>query len=87
MAGVASGGVTDFLFHEYNALLCKADDVNAFTDNLISLLVHNDLRKQLSDNAKKTALSMNWNHIFDDLVNVYNSVINEKLQNTFKQTA
>jgi glycosyltransferase involved in cell wall biosynthesis len=38
VAGVASGGVTEFLFHGKNALLCADGDKKAFTENLISIM-------------------------------------------------
>jgi len=75
VAGIASGGVTDFLFHNYNSLLCAPDDAAAFTDNLVSIMKNKDLRLRLANNARKTALSRDWNKIFDGLVNVYAKTI------------
>jgi len=87
VAGVASGGVLDFLSHNYNALLCSADNAAAFTNNLVSLMKNKKLRIHLANNALKTALSRDWNQIFDDLINVYAAVIEETWQRTFKKPA
>jgi len=87
VAGVASGGVTDFLSHNHNSLLCTADDAAAFTDNLISLMKDKNLRLRLADNAKKTALSRDWNNIFDGLVNVYAETIEEFNRRNIRLTA
>jgi len=80
VAGVGSGGVTDFLSHNHNSLLCAAEDKKSFTNNLISIMENSSLRKQLAENALKTALSRDWNSIFDSLVNVYMDVIESQRQ-------
>ena len=87
VAGVASGGVTDFLVSNNNALLCAAEDTQAFTANLISFLEDANLRLRLAGNARKTALSRDWNYIFDGLISIYNNVIEEKRQRFLKQPA
>jgi glycosyltransferase involved in cell wall biosynthesis len=87
VAGVASGGVTDFLSHNYNSLLCAPDDAAAFTDNLVSLMNDEKLRLRLADNARKTALSRDWNNIFDGLVNVYAETIEEFNRRNIRLTA
>jgi len=73
---VGSGGVTDFLSHNYNALLCAKDDREAFTQNLVSIMENSALRGKLANNAQKTATLRDWSRIFDGLVNVYADVIN-----------
>jgi glycosyltransferase involved in cell wall biosynthesis len=87
VAGVAGGGVTDFLFHNYNSLMCAPDDAAAFTDNLVSFMNDEKLRLRLADNAKKTALSRDWNNIFDGLVNVYAATIEEFNRRNIRLTA
>jgi glycosyltransferase involved in cell wall biosynthesis len=77
VAGVSGGGVTDFLSHNHNSLLCAPDDAAAFTENLISLMKDENLRMRLADNAKKTAVSRDWKNIFDGLVNEYAETIEE----------
>jgi glycosyltransferase involved in cell wall biosynthesis len=87
VAAVASGGVTDFLSHNNNSLLCAPDDAEAFTENLIALMKDAPLRLRLADNAKKTALSRDWNNIFDGLVNVYAETIEEFNRRNIRLTA
>ena len=77
VAGVSSGGVTDFLSHNYNSLLCAPSNAQAFTDNLISIMEDKNLRRRLSENALKTALSRDWNTIFDGLTDVYVDAIED----------
>ena len=87
VAGVASGGVMDFLSHNHNALLCAAGDADAFTNNLVSFMADENLRLRLAENARQDTQTRDWNHIFDGLIAAYNSVINEKQQAFFKLSA
>ncbi|MDR1419670.1 MAG: glycosyltransferase family 1 protein [Treponema sp.] len=77
VAGVASGGVTEFLFHGKNALLCADGDTNAFTDNLITIMTDETLRLKLAGNGRKMARSRTWSTIFDDLLSVYSGLITD----------
>ena len=87
VAGVASGGITDFLSHNYNSLLCAPDDAEGFTENLISIMKDENLRLRLADNAQKTALSRDWKNIFDGLFNLYAETIEEYKQYDMGLTA
>ncbi|MDR1176977.1 MAG: glycosyltransferase family 1 protein, partial [Treponema sp.] len=78
VAGVASGGVTDFLSHRINALLCPAGSREAFLENLVTLMEDTDLRLTLAENARKTALTRDWNRVFEGLINTYDEVIEEQ---------
>ena len=78
VVGISSGGVTDFLAHRRNALLSEYGDQEAFTRNLILMMENETLRRVLSKNALKTALSRDWNEIFDALMNDYMAVIERK---------
>jgi glycosyltransferase involved in cell wall biosynthesis len=78
VAGVASGGVTDFLSHGHNALLCPNGSRKAFLENLVVFLEKPDLRRSLAENARKTALARGWNRVFDGLLNTYTEVIEEQ---------
>jgi glycosyltransferase involved in cell wall biosynthesis len=78
VAGVAGGGVTDFLSHGNNALLCPEGSRDAFLENLVTLMEDPELRLRLAENARKTALSRNWNNVFDGLLNTYAAVIEER---------
>ena len=87
VAGVESGGVTDFLSHDQNALLCSPEDVSAFTENLIALMEDEGLRVRLGEEARRTALTRDWNRIFDWLVDVYDEIIQEFKKEKTRQTA
>ncbi|MCL2443186.1 MAG: glycosyltransferase, partial [Treponema sp.] len=87
VVGVNSGGVTDFLSHDQNALLCAPEDALNYTNNLISIMEDSGLRDRLAENAYKTALSKNWNSIFDGLVDVYIDVIEGYRRHTSQRIA
>jgi glycosyltransferase involved in cell wall biosynthesis len=78
VAGVASGGVTDFLSQGVNALLCPQGSREAFLENLILLMEDQNLRRSLADNARKTAMTRDWNRVFDGLLDTYAAVIEEQ---------
>ncbi|MCL1792129.1 MAG: glycosyltransferase family 1 protein [Peptococcaceae bacterium] len=77
VAGISSGGVTDYLTHGENALLGPDEDSDALADNLTTLMTNQELRHILAYNARKTALSRDWNRIFDKLLSEYRIVIQE----------
>jgi glycosyltransferase involved in cell wall biosynthesis len=87
VAAVAGGGVTDFLTHDHNALLCEPEDAAAFTENLVAVMEDNSLRLRLANNARQTALTRDWDNIFDGLVGVYAEVIEEDRQRTMPKIA
>ncbi|MDR2304161.1 MAG: glycosyltransferase family 1 protein [Treponema sp.] len=87
VAGVASGGVTDFLSHRINALLCPDGSREAFLENLVTLMEMPELRLTLAENARKTALARDWNRVFDGLINTYNEVIEEQRQRYWKKAS
>jgi len=87
VAGVNSGGVTDFLSHNQNALLCQPEDVQGYTNNLISIMEDSVLCKKLAENAHKTALSRNWEAIFNGLLSVYFNVIDSYRRQTVQSAA
>jgi glycosyltransferase involved in cell wall biosynthesis len=78
VAGVTAGGVTDFLSHRINALLCPAGSREGFLENLVTLMEDSELRLTLAENARKTALTRDWNSVFDRLVNTCREVIEEQ---------
>ncbi len=75
VVGVSSGGVTDFLHHGKNALLFADGDEGAFTEHLIRLMQNPALRGALAADALKTALSRDWDEIFEGLLNEYHTAI------------
>ena len=79
IAGISSGGVTDYLVHNENSLLCADGDQDTFAENLGMLMQNGSLCRKLAKNGMKTALSKNWDEIFDTLLVEYAAVI---LENT-----
>jgi len=78
VVGINEGGVTDFLTHGFNAVLSGENDQEAFTQNLISIMENKILHKTLSENALSTALSRDWDSIFDILLEDYMTVIEKR---------
>jgi glycosyltransferase involved in cell wall biosynthesis len=87
VAGVSSGGITDFLSHGNNALLCPEGCREAFLENLVALMADPGLRLSLAENARKTALGRDWNHVFDGLLNTYTAVIEEQRRRDLKRAS
>jgi glycosyltransferase involved in cell wall biosynthesis len=87
VAGVAGGGVMDFLSHEHNALLCPEGRREAFLENLVTLMKNPKLRLSLAEKARKTALARDWNRVFDGLINTYTAVIEEQRRRYWKQAS
>jgi glycosyltransferase involved in cell wall biosynthesis len=77
VAGVASGGVTEFLFHGKNALLCADGDQKGFTENLISLMENKPLRLKLAKHGRRLAQARAWDTIFDELLSVYKDLMTD----------
>jgi glycosyltransferase involved in cell wall biosynthesis len=75
VAAVASGGVTEFLFHGENALLCGDGDRQGFTENLITLMNDTARRRALAEKGRKLAGERAWDVIFDDLLGVYDGLV------------
>jgi glycosyltransferase involved in cell wall biosynthesis len=87
VAGVASGGVTDFLFHGHNALLSPEGSREAFLENLVTLMEDPELRLSLAENARKTALARDWNRVFDGLLNTYAEAVEEQRRRYWKRAS
>jgi glycosyltransferase involved in cell wall biosynthesis len=77
VAGVNGGGVTEFLRHGKNALLCADGDRRAFTENLAAIMEDGDLRRDLVRNGQRLARSRTWDAVFEELLGVYASLIRE----------
>ena len=77
IAGVGSGGVTDYLVHEENALLSVEGDEDGFAGHMVRLMENRNLCGALVENGWKTALSRDWNAIFDGLLMEYENAIQE----------
>jgi glycosyltransferase involved in cell wall biosynthesis len=78
VAGVAAGGVTEFLSHGKNALLCADGDRGVFTENLTAIMRDKTLRRNLAENGRNLARSRAWDIIFDDLLGVYSGLVQNR---------
>ncbi|MDR2739693.1 MAG: glycosyltransferase [Treponema sp.] len=78
VAGIASGGVMEFLSHRKNALLSAEGDQKAFAEHLIAIMENKTLRWELAENGRKLAQSRDWDTIFDGLLSVYRGLITDK---------
>ena len=87
VAGIDGGGVTDFLTHEYNALLATEGDQDSFTKNMISIMESEILRRRLSENGVITADTRDWDNIFNTLVEDYSTVIEKNAAYTRKRAS
>ena len=87
VVSVCGGGITDFLIHNYNSLLCDPEDTVLFTENLVSVMQNKKLRSDLSINALKTAMTRDWDNVFNCLVDVYHETIDTWLEQNIRKTA
>ena len=78
VAGVGSGGVTDYLVHGKNALLSANGDKDGFASNLVELMTNRKLRLRLANNGFAAAQARDWDKVFDGLLNEYESLIYRK---------
>jgi glycosyltransferase involved in cell wall biosynthesis len=81
VAGVSSGGVTEFLSHGRNALLCDDGDREAFAEHLTAIMSDETLRRTLAENGRREALSRDWDRIFDELLTAYAALIRNNHRN------
>jgi glycosyltransferase involved in cell wall biosynthesis len=68
-------------------LLCDPEDTVLFTENLVSVMQNKKLRSELSKNAIKTAMTRDWDNVFDCLVDVYYETIDSWLEQNIRKTA
>ena len=87
IAGIANGGVTDFLTHGYNALLSADGDQDSFTCNMIAIMESEALQSKLSENGIKTANTRDWDNIFSALLEDYNIAIDKNAANTRRRAS
>jgi len=87
VVGINGGGVTDFLTHDFNALLSGENNQYTFTNNLISIMEDRILRNSLSENAVKTAISRKWDYIFDNLLKDYMEVIEKRTSTSSRRAS
>lgn len=75
-----SGGVKNIIKDGITGILCEPQNSNQFQNAIIHLLSNHILRKHMSEEARKYALSQTWNSIFDELLKEYKDAISENDQ-------
>ncbi|MEH7113122.1 glycosyltransferase family 1 protein [Neobacillus niacini] len=73
--GANSGGVRNIISMGVTGHLCEPGNAEEFTQRIVQLLTNDSLRRQMSLNARKYALTQKWDQIFENLVDHYYSVI------------
>ncbi len=71
---VRAGGVLDFAEHGVNAWMVEPDRADALADGLATLLNDRDLGARLARGARATAMSRDWDSIFDGVAAEYERV-------------
>ncbi|MGB9595779.1 MAG: glycosyltransferase family 4 protein [Candidatus Poribacteria bacterium] len=69
------GGPKEVMEHEKTGFLCKADVFEDFVNNIETLIVNEELRKQMGKSARVLAERYSWDRAFDDLIKTYERVI------------
>ncbi|MEO8200202.1 MAG: glycosyltransferase family 1 protein [Gemmatimonadota bacterium] len=67
----AAGGILEYARHGTNAWLVAPHSPEAITEGLNRLLNDSDLRRVLSNGARRTACDRGWDLVFDSLLNEY----------------
>jgi glycosyltransferase involved in cell wall biosynthesis len=78
VAGISGGGVTEFLLHGHNALLCADGDREVFTEHLAAIMCNDTLCRELAENGRREALARDWDLVFDELLGVYTALVRDK---------
>ena len=87
VAGINSGGVTEYLLHGENGLLSENGDKDGFTRNLIELMKNPGLRKKLSSNALNNAGARDWEKVYDGLLAEFEGLIAMKTDSALKHAS
>ena len=73
-----AGGVQNIIKHMKTGILCEPGEINQFIDAIQFLLLHHDVRQKIAKQARTYALAHTWDHIFDILLESYESVLNQE---------
>ena len=87
VAGINSGGVTDYLVHGQNGLLSANGDKDGFARNMMELMSNKDLCNRLSQNALDTARSRDWDSVSECLLAEHRAVIERKTMAAVKRVS
>ncbi|MFJ5621549.1 glycosyltransferase family 4 protein [Peribacillus loiseleuriae] len=78
-----AGGVKNIIQDGVTGYLCQARDAQPFTDSLLRLLLHDQVRKQMGISGRKYAVTQKWDTIFEQLLWQYANAIAEPKQQKF----
>jgi|Deesub1362B_J571_1020462.scaffolds.fasta_scaffold00502_9 glycosyltransferase involved in cell wall biosynthesis len=68
-------GLRDSIKHRYNGLLVESGDIHAFAEAMIKVLIDDELRKKLSNNALEWAKQFSWDKSAEEFERVIDHVI------------
>ena len=72
---VGAGGVMDSVIPEYNGLLCEPRNSESLRRGMERFLREPNLINVMGLNAKKYARTRTWQHVFNQLISDYASVL------------
>ncbi|WP_028391941.1 glycosyltransferase family 4 protein [Bacillus cihuensis] len=78
-----AGGVKHIIQEGVTGHLCQPGDVQQFTDSLMQLLDHDQVRGRMGIEGRNYAVTQKWDAIFDQLLWHYAHVIEEPKQQKF----
>jgi glycosyltransferase involved in cell wall biosynthesis len=78
--GARSGGVKNIITHGVTGILCEANNLQQFTNGIVSMIASDSKRLQMSYEGRNYALSQKWDKIFDDLLVQYSHVIGRNMR-------
>jgi glycosyltransferase involved in cell wall biosynthesis len=71
----STDGISEVIVHEQNGLLFPPGDHKRLSQAVVRLIGNDSLRRQLSENARQTALNFSWPNIADATRAVYRQAI------------
>lgn len=78
--GANSGGVKNIITHGVTGILCEANNLQQFTNGIVSMIASDSKRLQMGYEGRNYALSQKWDKIFDDLLVQYRHVIGRNMR-------
>jgi len=77
VVGFRAGGVPHSVHHGENGLLAEPEDEESFLSNAEKLCRDKELRRNMSEEARRYARTQNWDRIFEELFASYRQVLEE----------
>lgn len=71
------GGPKEVMQNEKTGFLCRADVFEDFVNNIETLIVNEELRRQMGKSARVLAERYSWDRAFDELIETYERVIDD----------